>query len=224
MKKIALIVAGGIGTRMGASMPKQFILLNNKPIIVRTIEAFIAAFPDIEIVIVLPENHLQPGINLIASFIPHHAINYTVGGDTRFHSVKNGLAFVKDHSIVFVHDAVRCLVTPHLIQNCYHQAVEKGSAIPAVAATDSIRIAAEDTSSVIDRNNVRLVQTPQTFDSTILHKAFIQNYQESFTDEASVVEEMGNDVYLIEGEYDNIKITRPIDLILAKQIIEERIS
>ena len=123
MKKTAIIVAGGIGTRMGSEMPKQFILLNNKPIIVRTINAFIEAFPDIEIVVVLPENHLQAGISLITSFTTYKQIVFTVGGDSRFQSVKNGLAFVKEHSIVFVHDAVRCLVTPHLIQSCYHQAV-----------------------------------------------------------------------------------------------------
>jgi 2-C-methyl-D-erythritol 4-phosphate cytidylyltransferase len=153
---------------------------------------------------------------------PKVAINVTTGGDSRFQSVKNGLAFVPNDAIVFVHDGVRCLIAPQLIQACYKQALIKGSAIPAVAATDSIRIANGEDSVVVNRNNVRIIQTPQTFASTLLLPAFQQPYQDAFTDEATVLEAFGEKVFLINGDYTNLKITRPIDLLIAEKILEER--
>jgi len=145
-----------------------------------------------------------------------------VGGKTRFHSVQNGIQQIKDPAVVFVHDGVRCLLTPNLIKRCFEQAIDKGSAIPAVTCTDSVRILNNHSHEAIDRDQVKIIQTPQTFLSTILIPAFNQPYQENFTDEATVVEAFGESVFLIEGEYSNLKITRPTDLILATAILEER--
>ncbi|MFC4231418.1 2-C-methyl-D-erythritol 4-phosphate cytidylyltransferase [Parasediminibacterium paludis] len=221
MKKFAVIVAGGSGLRMGVATPKQFLLLHNKPLLWHTINAFANAFADIQIILVLPQAHIYFGNN-IAEMFPESAIQVAIGGDSRFQSVKNGLAFVPNDAVVFVHDGVRCLITPQLIQACYTQALAKGSAIPAVAATDSIRIADGDSSVVADRNNVRIIQTPQTFKSDLLLPAFHQPYKDAFTDEATVVEAFGERVFLIEGDYTNLKITRPIDLLIAEKILEER--
>lgn len=221
MEKFAVIVAGGSGLRMGSATPKQFLLLQNKPLLWHTVHAFASAFADIQIILVLPQAHLNFGNNIAAMF-PHVAINVTTGGDSRFQSVKNGLAFVPNDAIVFVHDGVRCLITPQLVQACYQQALIKGSAIPAVAATDSIRISSGEDSVVADRTNVRIIQTPQTFKSNLLLPAFQQPYQDAFTDEATVLEAFGEKVFLIEGDYTNLKITRPIDLLIAEKILEER--
>ncbi|HEX8334898.1 MAG TPA: 2-C-methyl-D-erythritol 4-phosphate cytidylyltransferase [Segetibacter sp.] len=221
MKKFALIVAGGSGQRMGAALPKQFLLLQNKPLLCYSIEAFIQAFDDHKIILVLPPEHLTKGEEIISQY-QYQKVILTAGGETRFHSVQNGLRAVTEPSIIFVHDGVRCMVTTGLIRRCYKQALEKGSAIPAVAATDSIRIDEGSTHHIIDRNKVRIIQTPQTFRSEILVPAYEQEYQSSFTDEAGVVESSGQEVFLIEGEYDNLKITRPIDIFLAEKILESR--
>jgi 2-C-methyl-D-erythritol 4-phosphate cytidylyltransferase len=224
MKKTAIIVAGGTGQRMGATVPKQFLAIEGKSILLHTVGQFVAAFPDINFVIVLPADYIQEGQNLIAAsgFTQH--IQFTAGGETRFHSVKNGLALVDPDAIVFVHDAVRCLLTPALILRCYHQTLEKGSAIPAVSSTDTIRILEGEKHHVVDRENVMMIQTPQTFKAASLIKAFEQTYQPSFTDEANVLEASGTEVYLIDGEYENIKITRPLDLAIANYILAKRTS
>jgi 2-C-methyl-D-erythritol 4-phosphate cytidylyltransferase len=224
MKKYAIIVAGGAGTRMGYATPKQFLLLKDKPVLWYTIDAFLRAFDDMQIILVLPEAHFAKGRGIIALFNYTDRITMTNGGNTRFESVKKGLALVKEASIVFVHDGVRCLVSVPLIQRCCNQALLKGSAVPAVAATDSIRIVKDGKHVVEDRLQVRIIQTPQTFLSSIILPAFEQPYQESFTDEATVVEAAGNEVFLTDGEYDNIKITRPVDLVVAERMIEERSS
>jgi 2-C-methyl-D-erythritol 4-phosphate cytidylyltransferase len=224
MKKTAIIVAGGTGQRMGATMPKQFLVIEGKSILLHTVNQFVAAFADINFVIVLPADYIQEGKNLIASSGLTQHVQFTAGGETRFQSVKNGLAHVAPVAIVFVHDAVRCLLTPDLIQRCYQQALEKGSAIPAVASTDTIRITEGTKHHVVDRTNVMMIQTPQTFNAAILQKAFEQAYQSSFTDEANVLETSGTEVFLIEGEYENIKITRPLDLAIAAYILAKRVS
>jgi 2-C-methyl-D-erythritol 4-phosphate cytidylyltransferase len=224
MKKTAIIVAGGTGQRMGATMPKQFLVIEGKSILLHTVNQFVAAFADINFVIVLPADYIQEGKNLIASSGLTQHVQFTAGGETRFQSVKNGLAHVAPDAIVFVHDAVRCLLTPDLIQRCYQQALEKGSAIPAVASTDTIRITEGTKHHVVDRTNVMMIQTPQTFNAAILQKAFEQAYQSSFTDEANVLETSGTEVFLIEGEYENIKITRPLDLAIAAYILVKRAS
>lgn len=220
MKKYAVIVAGGSGVRMGSSIPKQFLLLNDKPIIVYSILAFLHAYNDIEIILVLPENYIAEGKRIISAFgLPANKINVVAGGQTRFHSVQNGLMEVKDDAVVFVHDAVRCLVSADLIKRCYEQTIQLGSAIPTITATDSIRIEKENYPEVVDRNLVKIVQTPQTFLSNILLPVFEQEYQETFTDEATVVEAFGKQIFLIEGEKNNIKVTTPIDLIVAENLL-----
>ena len=220
MKKIALIVAGGSGQRMNSELPKQFLLLNGKPILWYSINAFISAYTDIEVIVVLPAAYLEKGETIKDLFAEKERILLVEGGATRFHSVQNGLRQIKDRSVIFIHDGVRCLVSQDLIKRCFDQTIIKGSAIPAVAATDSIRIVCGDTSKIEDRNNVRIIQTPQTFLSEIILPAFEQVYTPAFTDEATVVEAYGKEVYLMEGEYSNIKITRPLDLILASKLME----
>jgi 2-C-methyl-D-erythritol 4-phosphate cytidylyltransferase len=223
MKKYAVIVAGGSGLRMGTDIPKQFILLNRKPLLWYTLEAFLSAYNDMQIILVLPKENIPQGESISKDTGAAARINITAGGTTRFHSVQNGLALIaNDISVVFVHDGVRCLVTKELIQRCYKQAIEKGSAIPAVAATDSIRIIEDNAHSVADRNKVRIIQTPQTFLSTLLIPAFNTSYQPAYTDEATVVEASGKEVFLVEGDYENIKITRPTDLLIAEKILAER--
>lgn len=223
MKKFAVIVAGGSGVRMGTETPKQFLLLHNKPVLCHTIDIFLTAYSDIKIILVLPQEHLAKAVELQQYFTKNiNQIEIVVGGKTRFHSVQNGLKLVTENAIVFVHDGVRCLVSKHLITSCCNQAMQLGSAIPAVAATDSIRIVKNNYHQIEDRNNVKIIQTPQTFLSNILLKAFNQNYQESFTDEATVVEAMGEKVHLIEGDYNNIKITRPVDLVIAEKMLDNK--
>jgi 2-C-methyl-D-erythritol 4-phosphate cytidylyltransferase len=222
MEKYAVIVAGGSGKRMGNIMPKQFLLLKGKAVLWYTLDTFLRAYSDLKIILVLPEQHIQEGKSIIASFAESARIEIVIGGYTRFHSVQCGLRKVKEEAVVFVHDAVRCLVSVPLIQRCYKNAVEHGSAIPAVTATDSIRIVNHTNHFVAARDTVRIVQTPQTFLSNIILPAFQQEYTDAFTDEATVVEANGTTVYLTEGEYDNIKITRPVDMMIAERILEER--
>lgn len=220
MQKIAVIVAGGMGQRMGAAVPKQFLLLNGKSILWHTLQRFLSTWDDLHVILVLPKEHQEEGNKIVESLHASHRVRITEGGDTRFQSVKNGLSLITTPSVVFVHDGVRCLVSSELIKRCYEQAIEKGSAIPAVAATDSIRIVEGEGHYVADRNLVRIIQTPQTFLSDLLLPAFEQPYHTSFTDEATVVENAGTKVFLIEGEYTNLKITRPEDLQIAEQILQ----
>lgn len=224
MKKTAIIVAGGTGQRMGTALPKQFLDIEGKSILLHTVGQFVTAFGDINFIIVLPANYIQEGQALIKASGLIQSFQFVTGGDTRFQSVKNGLAQADPYAIVFVHDAVRCLLTPDLIQRCYQQAIEKGSAIPAVSSTDTIRITEGTKHHVVDRANVMMIQTPQTFNAALLKEAFEQAYQPSFTDEANVLEASGKEVYLIEGEYENIKITRPLDLAIAEYILAKRAS
>ena len=221
MQKYAIIVAGGTGSRMGSDTPKQFMLLKGKPVLWYTLHAFIEAYEDMQIILVLPEVHEERG-KVIAKEFPFNRIRTTTGGATRFQSVKNGLMLVDTHSVVFVHDAVRCLISPVLIRHCCEVTIEKGNAVPAIAASDTIRIETEAGNELIDRNHIRIIQTPQTFFSNVVKEAYNQSYQDSFTDEAGVVEKMGVIINLVEGEKTNIKITTTIDLIIAEKILEER--
>jgi len=223
MKKYAVIVAGGTGRRMGAAIPKQFLLLNDKPVLYYTIRTFLETFEDMQIILVLPEEYADMGKEIIDAYFEYDRIQIAMGGETRFHSVKAGLALVEDESIVFVHDAVRCLVSSELIQRCYAHALQMGSAVPVVHSRDSIRLLNEEKNDneVLDRARVVLVQTPQTFHSKILLPAFEIDYKERFTDEATVVEAYGLKISLVEGEENNIKITRPVDLSIAEKLIEE---
>ncbi|HMP87615.1 MAG TPA: 2-C-methyl-D-erythritol 4-phosphate cytidylyltransferase, partial [Lacibacter sp.] len=207
MKTYAVIVAGGSGTRMGSVLPKQFLLVQGKPVLYHTIQAFVQAFPGIDVILVLPEEHLELGREIVDGYFDDRQIRLTAGGETRFHSVQNGLRLVQEESIVFVHDGVRCLVSGDLLQRCYNSALETGSAVPVVESRDSLRMLTEEGSEPVDRSRIRLVQTPQTFHSKILQAAFDIDYKERFTDEATVVEAFGLKVTLVPGDPSNIKIT-----------------
>ncbi len=222
MKKYAIIVAGGSGTRMGGTLPKQFMLLRDKPVLYYTLKTFIEAYDDLQVILVLPVDYTDMGQEIIDAFFDKDRIRITAGGDTRFQSVKNGLALVEEESVVFVHDGVRCLLTKDLIHRCYLQAAETGTAIPAIPSKDSIRLITDEGNAAFDRNRVMLIQTPQTFHSKIIVPAFQIDYKDKFTDEATVAEAYGMKVSLVEGEETNIKITRPVDLLLAEQILAER--
>jgi 2-C-methyl-D-erythritol 4-phosphate cytidylyltransferase len=222
MDKYAIIVAGGVGKRMGNSIPKQFLQLQGKPVLYYTIKTFLEAYKDLQIILVVAADYIDMGREIINAWFDYSRIQITKGGDSRFHSVKNGLALVKKESIVFVHDGVRCLLTTDLIYRCYEMALESGSAIPVIASKDSVRFLKDEENEVVERSKVMLVQTPQTFHSKILLPAFEIDYKEHFTDEATVVEAFGLKIQLIAGEENNIKITRPVDLILAEAVLNMR--
>ena len=222
MKKYAIIVAGGTGTRMGAATPKQFLFLHDKPVLYYTLKTFLDAYDDLQIILVLPQAYTDLGREIIDAYFDYARIQVTFGGETRFDSVKNGLKMVQEDSIVFVHDAVRCLLTTDLIHRCYDSALGVGSAVPVIHSKDSIRLLNQEINDnqAIERDKVVLVQTPQTFHSRILIPAYQIDYKERFTDEATVVESFGLKIQLIEGEENNFKITKPLDLLLAEKIIE----
>lgn len=220
MKKYAVIVAGGSGSRMLTPVPKQFLLLNNKPVLYYTIDVFLKTYSDLHVILVLPEDHVSKGQEVIDAYFDNSRITICQGGRTRFHSVQNGLSLIHDESIIFVHDGVRCLLTKDLVERCFMEAERSGSAIPVTSAKDSIRLLTGEDHVALNRNKVKLVQTPQTFHSRILLPAFKIDYKEKFTDEATVVEAFGIKVSLIQGEESNIKITTPDDLFFAEQIIK----
>jgi len=220
----AVIVAGGQGTRMGTAVPKQFLDLNGKPVLFHTISAFVAAFPEAHIVLVLPAHQISYAQIVLQSFPDRIDLTIVSGGETRYHSVRNGLQGIPDNAIVMVQDGVRPLVSTDLIRRCYQQAMIKGSAIPAIAATDSMRFVKNDASEPLERSSLRIIQTPQTFKASILIPAMQQPYSEAFTDEATVVEASGEKVHLIEGERSNIKITMPEDMLIAGALLKARES
>jgi len=222
MKKVAVIVAGGSGSRMNSALPKQFLLLNNKPVLFYTLDTFLKAYSDLTIILVLPEEHIAAGQEIIDAWFDYHRIQITAGGRTRFHSVQNGLQLITEESIVFVHDGVRCLISTDLVHRCYNAALEYGSAIPVIDSKDSVRLQKDDRNEALDRNLVKLVQTPQTFHSKILLPAYKIDFKDKFTDEATVVEAFGLKVHLVEGEGNNFKITMPVDLLIAEQILKKR--
>lgn len=209
---------------MGSDVPKQFMPLAGKPVLLHTLGAFKAAYDDMHFILVLPESFLKQGEAILADAgFNLSLIKLVAGGRTRFHSVQNGLKWVDNDAIVFVHDAVRCLVTPDLIKSCYASAVQYGSAIPAIPVRDSIReMTLYGVSVSVDREKLRIIQTPQTFRSTTLKSSFSQEYREEFTDEASVLEFNGIRVHLIEGEQTNIKLTFREDLEFAEWKLNKR--
>jgi 2-C-methyl-D-erythritol 4-phosphate cytidylyltransferase len=223
IKKIAVIVAGGKGTRMKLEVPKQFLLIRGKPILYFTIRSFLVAFDEIEIILVLPDEYIEKGREIVDGFFDSSRIKLCAGGRTRFHSVQNGLSLIgNEESIIFVHDGVRCLTSKELLAKCYTEALRTGSAIPVIPCNDSVRIITKKGNEVVDRNYLRLVQTPQTFHSKILLPAYNIDYKENFTDEATVVEAFGISVHLVEGDSGNIKITSPVDLKLAEALLFEQ--
>lgn len=222
MKKYIIIVAGGVGSRMNATLPKQFLEINGKPIIFHTIDAFQKALPDIEVIIVMNRDFVDLFKSMIGKYYEGPELLITVGGETRYHSSKNGLKLVEENSIVGIHDAARPIVSKELIQNIYNRAEEVKAIIPIVPVKESIRLVNEQSTSSkqVDRSLYRIVQTPQVFDSNLIKKAFEAGYKKIYTDDASVVEkEMGIEISLIEGEVGNIKITDSLDLYLAKELL-----
>lgn len=218
----AIIVAGGSGSRMQAIVPKQFLLLNGRPVLMYTIEAFHQSAYQPQIIVVLHPNYHTYWQELCAEHqftIPHRLV---AGGETRFHSVKNGLDLIDGDSLVAVQDAVRPMVSTEIIDNAYIQAAEVGSAVVAVKSRDSVRSVRNGRSESLLRDEIYLVQTPQTFQTNLLKKAYLQPYNDSFTDDASVAERDGIFIELIEGSYQNIKITYPEDIAIAELLLGMR--
>ena len=225
MKKSVIIVAGGKGLRMGAAIPKQFMLLAGRPVLFHTLEAFYAFDPDLEIVLVLPEDQQAYWKELCASFRFSIAHKVVTGGETRFHSVKNGLDSISGEALIAVHDGVRPLVSNRIIRMAYVMAEQCAAAYPVIPVTDSLREYAGLNESIpVDRSRYCLVQTPQIFRSDVLRKAYEQEYRNSFTDDVSVVEASGMAVpVMVEGDKENLKITTSSDLIIAEALMECRI-
>jgi len=220
LKKYAIIVAGGSGTRMGTDIPKQFLKIKEKPVLMHSINRFFHFDPNINFIVVLPENQIAFWQELCAEHhfnIPHQIVK---GGTERFYSVKNGLQLVEKEALVAIHDAVRPLVNHQTIKEAFDAALEFGSGIPAIPMNDSIRQFEGEDNFAVNRSNYRIIQTPQCFSSTLLLEAFNQNYKSEFTDDASVLEAHGAKVTITAGNVENIKITTPKDLILAEALID----
>ncbi len=222
MLKYAIIVAGGKGERMGAKTPKQFLNLKGKPILMHTIEKFRTTFQDIEIILALPENQIDYWEELCAlHHFPFSPKRVVIGGKTRFHSVQNALNLVTKNAIVGIHDGVRPLVSEGTLIACYEAAMHKGNAIPAVDLVDSLRHVSkqDNTNNAVTRSCYKSVQTPQCFASELILKAYQQEFNPAFTDDASVIEKIGEAINLVDGNSTNIKITTPEDLVFAEALL-----
>jgi 2-C-methyl-D-erythritol 4-phosphate cytidylyltransferase len=221
LPKYAIIVAGGTGSRMQHDVPKQFIEVAGKPILMHTIERFYSYSPEVRLILVLPEDQAETWRNLCQkhNFQLFHMM--VKGGSTRFGSVKNGLDLVHGEGVVAVHDGVRPFVSIATIAEAFSTAAQFGNAVVAVSPKDSIRELTATGSQAVPRANYKLVQTPQCFKASILRKAYEQPEQTAFTDDASVVEMLGEEIVLVEGSYRNIKITTPEDLVLAEVFAKE---
>ncbi len=219
MDRYAILVAGGKGLRMGSDIPKQFLPLRGRPVLMHTIDVFRRAYPDIHIILVLPREQQDYWRQLCGQHGYDVELCVADGGETRFHSVHNGLSLIPDDArgVVGVHDGVRPFVSPETIRRCFEAAEEFGAVVPVVPVVETVRqVLADGSSMTVDRNAYRLVQTPQTFDIQLLKKAYGQPFDPFFTDDASVVEAMGHPIKLVEGNNENIKLTNPADLKLAE--------
>jgi 2-C-methyl-D-erythritol 4-phosphate cytidylyltransferase len=220
MEKSVIIVAGGTGSRMKSDIPKQFLLLNGRPLLMHTISRFLQYDNVLRIVLVLPEARVSYWTELCREYNFSPGCTIVTGGETRFHSVRNGLAAVPDKGIVAVHDGARPLINAALIEKLFREALEKGSAVPCIPPSESVRLIGTEGSEILDRSSVRLIQTPQCFEASVLKRAYAEEYRESFTDDASVVESIGVDIHLTEGEPGNIKITSSFDLSMAEKLLQ----
>ncbi len=221
MKHSVVIVAGGKGTRMGADIPKQFLSLGGRPVLMHTIEAFHRFDPLMQIIVVLPTDQQDFWKDLCQKYgfsLSHEIIS---GGETRFHSVKNGLSLVPDGVLVGIHDGVRPFVSQEVLSACYEQAEKKHAAFPVIPVIDSLRKSTPEGSVSVDRSEYCLVQTPQVFHSGLIKKAYQQPYSSVFTDDVSVFESIGGEAFEVPGNRENIKITGTIDLYLAEVLIEK---
>ena len=216
-----IIVAGGKGLRMGSDIPKQFLPIGGKPVLMRTLERFRQYSTTLQIILVLPKAQQDYWQKLCKEYAFDIDYQLADGGETRFHSVQNGLAKIPDNAqgVVGVHDGVRPFPSIDVIRNCYETAREKKAVIPVIPVVETVRHLKGDTSVTVPRNEYRLVQTPQTFDIQLLKEANRQPYNEGFTDDASVVEAFGFNITLVEGNRENIKITTPYDLKIAEVLI-----
>lgn len=220
MKRHLILVAGGTGTRMGVPFPKQFMEISGTPLLLLTLKRFYQFDGQLNIIIVLPEAHINAWQNICDKFnvaIPHEIAR---GGETRFHSVKNGLGLINENGIVAIHDGVRPFVTNKVINTCFKMAEEKECVVPVVPLNDSIRKVEGDKNYSVDRNYYRIVQTPQCFSVRIIKKAYEQKYSASFTDDASVAEAAGNKIFFVDGNIENIKITNPSDIAVAEVLLK----
>ena len=221
MNKYALIVAGGSGSRMQSDTPKQFLEIGKMPILMHTLNAFYQYSSTLQIILVLPEEHISLWNNLVKDH--HFGIDHTLvrGGETRFESVKNGLDNINGDGLVAIHDGVRPFVSQELIANCFISAAENGTGIAAVTPKDSLREITENGNNTVDRTSYKLMQTPQSFSISLIKNSYSEAQGMGFTDDASVAEQAGNKITLVEGEYRNIKITTPEDIKIAQALLEE---
>jgi 2-C-methyl-D-erythritol 4-phosphate cytidylyltransferase len=219
-KKFAIIVAGGTGTRMQSTVPKQFMSIAGKPILVHTLLRFHQWSSDVGIILVMHADWIDEWKALAQTYCPDVPHRIVAGGKERFDSVLAGLdSITESNAIVGIHDAVRPLVSSDTLQRCYEGALEYGSAIPCVPVTDSIRMVKHNSSEHMDRRILRAVQTPQCFEMSMLKKAYQQQFRSVFTDDASVVEAAGFEIHLVEGNRENIKITNPEDMLVANSLL-----
>lgn len=226
MERFAILVAGGQGLRMGGDVPKQFLPLGGQPVLMHTIDRFREVFPDIHIIIVLPQGQHDYWHDLCRRHHLEGSFQTAPGGDTRFHSVLNGLNAIPadvSEGLVGVHDGVRPFVSRDTLRRCYDEAARSGTAVPVTPVVETLRHVSPDGESMtVPRGDYRLVQTPQVFSLALLRQAYRQPYAPQFTDDASVVEALGERITLVEGNRENIKLTTPADLLLAKGIMEAR--
>jgi 2-C-methyl-D-erythritol 4-phosphate cytidylyltransferase len=215
----AIIVAGGKGTRMQAKIPKQFLLLQGKPVLMHTLDAFYNYSPNITVVLVLPEDEIHLWHQLCAHHQYQRPVILQAGGDTRFQSVRNGLRILTGDGLVAIHDGVRPLVSEDIIGASFRLASIHKSAVASVRLKESIRMTDQDTTRAVDRSKFRIIQTPQTFDLRLIQQAYQQKEESSFTDDAGVAERLGIKISLFEGSYENIKITTPEDLPVAEALL-----
>jgi 2-C-methyl-D-erythritol 4-phosphate cytidylyltransferase len=216
-----IIVAGGSGKRIKANIPKQYLDVNGKPLLVYTIEKFFGYNPGIKMIVVAHKDYLQHLNDLLKKYFPEKTIATTIGGDTRFDSVKRGLALIEPSAaVVGIHDAARPMVSVDTIKRCYEMASAKGNAIPVVEVSESLRIIENNTNKAVNRSNYKVIQTPQCFNVSTIKKAFEQEYSSLFTDDATVLERTGEKINLVEGNSENIKITHDRDLVLAQYFLK----
>lgn len=218
----ALIVAGGRGSRINSALPKQFLPLNGKPVLLHTLETFIRYSGKLKIILVLPQTEFEVWHSISKQFNFRYPVLLQEGGETRFQSVKNGLDKIEGEGLVAIHDGVRPLVNPDLIGASFRLAAVHGSAVASVRLKESIRETDQDNTRAVDRSHYRIIQTPQTFQLSIIKKAYQQKEDPALTDDASVAERSGHKISLFEGSYENIKITTPEDLILAEALLKSR--
>lgn len=222
MNKYAIVVAAGRGQRMQSALPKQFMLLNDKPLYTYAINCFLQYISNVQVLLILPENDPFDEDELLQYFDKKNQIKILTGGSTRFESVKKGLDALPNDGVVFIHDAVRPFITKSLLDELLNTAIEKGNAIPCIDVNDSMRKINDNGNHAVDRTQYKSIQTPQVFQLDLIKKAFQQASNTSFTDDASVLENLGVSIHLIQGNAENIKITRPIDLQIASVYLEQQ--